>query len=173
MIHKILTLSVMTLPLVIFGVSSQAGQREEIYDHARVINVTPLFEEVDVATPREECWNEEAWSYDRPDSYTAPLLGGIIGGVLGNQIGHGDGRAVATVAGTLLGGSIGNDIRNRQSHRAVEHVRRCRVVDEYHREERVAGYRVKYRYHGQTFVTRMDHDPGDEIRVRVQVTPVY
>lgn len=41
-----------------------------------------------------------------------------------------------------------------------------------YREEHV-GYRVKFRYNGQTFWTRTHRHPGDRIPVRVSVEPAH
>ena len=47
----------------------------------------------------------------------------------------------------------------------------CEVVKEIHAEEWLLGYRVTYQYAGETYITRMDRDPGPSLRVRVRVTP--
>jgi len=50
--------------------------------------------------------------------------------------------------------------------------RRCEVEESYHEEERLTGYRVTYVYDGREFITRMDHNPGERIRIRVQASPL-
>lgn len=146
------------------------------YDYARVIDVDPIVRTVRVSTPREECWDESVPVYYDEDyqSATPMILGGIIGGVVGNQFGGGHGKDALTVAGTILGGSIGRDIarqnRYRRSHETVVETR-CRTVEEYHEEERIDGYLVTYRYNGREYRTRMNHEPGKRIRVRVMVEP--
>jgi uncharacterized protein YcfJ len=81
-----------------------------------------------------------------------------------------------TIAGALLGASIGRDAAHRRHYRAspagYATERRCEVRDVYRDEERIEGYQVTYKYQGQTYVTRMDSDPGRRIQVRVQVEPV-
>ncbi len=149
-------------------------------DYAKVVDVEPLVRVVRISEPRRECWDEEVTRYRRQTSrrsgsYTPLVVGGLVGGVVGNQFSKGKRRDALTVAGALLGASVGRDIYRR--HRSVETPyvtteHRCRVIDEYHEEERVEGYRVTYRYKGKTFVRRMDHDPGRRIRIRVAVTPV-
>ena len=68
----------------------------------------------------------------------------------------------------------GNDVNNNRSRGGYyTNERRCSTIEEYEIEERLVGYRVKYRYKGQTFTTRMDHDPGDEIRLRVSLQPQH
>ena len=43
---------------------------------------------------------------------------------------------------------------------------------EYESRDRVEGFRVLYEYEGRTYTTRTATDPGDEIRVRVDVRPL-
>jgi uncharacterized protein YcfJ len=95
---------------------------------------------------------------------------------MANQIyqGHGRGRDAATLAGTLLGGAIGHDLSDRHRHGewidATE--RHCEIQDRTTYEERVIGYRVKYRYKGHVFSTRTKDHPGKRIPVGVGVIPL-
>lgn len=150
------------------------------YDYAKVVNVEPQVRHVRVSAPRRECYQEEVPVYEseRGDrSATPTILGGILGGVVGHTMGNGNGKTVATVAGTILGGSIGRDIGSQRnparSGGSTRYVSQdtCRVVDDYREEERIEGYRVTYRYNGADYVTRMNHDPGEKLRVRVMVQP--
>lgn len=153
------------------------GGRE--YDYAKVVDVDPIVRQVRVETPRRECWDEvrevRSARYDDSHSKGGMVLGGIIGGVVGHQIGHGHGRDVATVAGTLIGAGIGHDIAAergaRYSEPREESVERCAVRYEHDYEERIEGYRVTYLYHGREYNTRLPYDPGERIRVRVDVEP--
>ncbi len=150
-------------------------------DSAEVIDVQPIHTTVRVETPRRECREEEVRYRDRGnyhgDSYTPTILGGIVGGVAGHQFGKGDGNTLMTIAGALLGGSIGHD--HARNSRAYRHNRgystaietRCSTRTEYHEEERIDGYRVKYSYAGRVYTTRMSHNPGARVRVNVNVTP--
>lgn len=150
-------------------------------DHAQVVDVEPVYRSVEYTVPTEQCRLVEvpARHDGRYRSYTAPILGAIIGGAIGNAVGHSKtNKKVGTVVGAVLGGSIGHDIGRRQaeSRRQVgvsyttEEV--CETVYETQEERTLEGYDVTYRYAGQTHTTRMDHDPGRFVRVRVQVTPV-
>ncbi len=145
-------------------------------DYARVVSVKPIVRYVDVAVPRQQCHEEQVpvHSADAYRSATPMILGGIIGGVVGNTMGKGRGKDVATVAGTILGGSIGRDVGYSSQPQQVHYETRtsCRTVNEYRQEERIDGYRVTYMYQGQRYVTRMAHDPGQRIRVRVSVQPL-
>jgi uncharacterized protein YcfJ len=163
------------------------------YDYARVVDVDPIVRQIRVTTPRRECWMETRYEYEpryEPQRVAGPhrgaagsmILGGIIGAALGNQVGSGDGRRAATVAGALIGSAIGHDRADRRNAgqyysdagpreaRPYE-VERCDVRYEEDYEERIAGYRVTYLYNGREQTTRLPYDPGDRIRVRVNVRP--
>ena len=151
-----------------------ADWNDSYVDRAKVISATPIYEIVEINRPVERCYNERV-VYARRGyrSPTGTILGGIVGGVLGNQIGHGRGRTAATVAGTLLGASVGRDLSHRNGDRRyVTNERRCELVDQYDTEERLVGYRVKYRYQGRIFETRTSEHPGRRIPVRVDVDPL-
>ncbi|HEU4530301.1 MAG TPA: glycine zipper 2TM domain-containing protein [Steroidobacteraceae bacterium] len=147
------------------------------YEYARVVDVQPITRQVRVQTPQRECYIEE---YEEPRRASASvagnvILGGLIGGVLGSQIGSGDGRKAATAAGALIGSTIGHQAaqRRRAEPPQVRTVERCdtRYVSNY--EERIEAYDVAYEYGGQRYHTRMPYDPGERIRVRVDVSPVH
>ena len=151
-----------------------------MYDYAQVISSQPIINYVMVSTPVRECWEEmEYYTVDnRPrGSKAGTLLGAVIGGVIGHQVGSGRGNDAATVAGTLIGAAIGNDQARRRSgddygvERHSRPVERCNTTYKKHREERIDGYRVTYRFHGQKYQTEMPYDPGRKIRVRVDVRP--
>ena len=168
------------ITVLTFGISALAFSGAAVSGHgfigkAKVIEAEPLYETVEVANPVTECWTERVTRHDRRHgSYTAPLAGGIVGGVVGNQFGRGRGKTALTVAGALLGASIGHD-HNTSRYRqrpSVGHVKRCETVDRYEQEQQLVGYRVKYRYEGQTYYTETTEYPGNPIPVRGNVSPV-
>ncbi len=155
-----------------------ADHGRAMYDYAKVISTQPLVRYVTVTEPVRECWEEmEYYTVDRNARGRggATLIGAVIGGVVGHQFGSGRGNDAATVAGTLIGAAIGNDASRRNHGHTVERhgrpVQRCATRYEERQEERIDGYRVTYRYHGQKYVTEMPYDPGNRIRVRVDVRP--
>ncbi len=184
--NKLITTSLLALSIGVSGCASASPRwahdrhhwKEDhaFEDVARVIKVKPIYDTIQVSVPEERCWRERIHrsSYHR-DSYTTPLVGAIVGGVVGNQFGRGSGKTAMTVAGTLLGASIANDLDRAHydddDYRPV-HRRRCETVNRYESREEIVGYRVKYRYKGRTYHTRLDHDPGDTLRVRVTVRPI-
>ncbi|MGV8959597.1 MAG: glycine zipper 2TM domain-containing protein [Stenotrophomonas sp.] len=103
----------------------------------------------------------------------ATVIGGVAGAVLGSQVGGGDGRFLGTAVGTLMGGVAGRSIyeaNNRNSAYQRSNVQVCEPVGYGRERERVAGYDVTYEYAGRTYHTRRDYNPGDRIRVRVDVS---
>lgn len=149
------------------------------YQYARVIESRPVYREVRVSHPREQCWNErvrERGASRSRDSDTPALLSAVVGGAIGNAVGNNkSSRRVGAVVGAVLGHSIGRDIvsaNSRPGHSRYRTVRHCETVDEYVHEERLVGYDVRYRYEGRDYSVRTDHDPGSRIRVRVHVEPV-
>lgn len=149
------------------------------YEYAQVVESRPIYKTVEISMPQEECWNEEIahTSRARSDSRTPAILGTIIGGALGNAVGHGkSNKRVGTVVGAVLGHSIGRDIVAGNSQDRVvryETVRQCETVYEYREEERLVGYDVVYRYNNEDYSVRMDDDPGEQVRIKVNIQPVF
>ena len=50
-------------------------------------------------------------------------------------------------------------------------MRDCRLVNVVREERRINGYDVEYRYKGLSYMSRMDYDPGNKLRIRVTVAP--
>ncbi|MEM1432445.1 MAG: glycine zipper 2TM domain-containing protein [Pseudomonadota bacterium] len=174
---------IVTLAATVVAGTAQAGGVTEV--RARVVNVEPLYEQIEVAVPREVCRQENVALEPRyrrhgHRSATGPLLGAVIGGAIGNAVGSKKrNKQVGVAVGALLGGSIGADIaRQRRAERAGDYPVRyrretvCTVENDYRIEEQLNGYRVTYRYAGQTYETYTDYEPGDTIPVRVSITPL-
>ncbi|MEJ2668889.1 MAG: hypothetical protein P8077_01040 [Gammaproteobacteria bacterium] len=136
--------------------------------YGKVIRSKPIYETRTVSVPRQECWQEQVSYRSSGDSATGTLLGSVIGASLGNELGHEKrNKQVGAVVGAVLGGSIAHDLTRHNggaSRRRTE--QRCHTVYDQHRERTLVGYRVKYIYRGEVFRTRMDHHPGDRIRIR-------
>ncbi len=152
-------------------------QRNAEYDYAQVVHVEPLRRRVRVSEPVRECWEEVSYASDGPFSSNhigGTLVGGLLGIAAGNQIGRGRGKDVARAAGAIIGGAIGHNVsrtRQQQYYGDQRVHERCDVRYRDSWEERVDGYDVTYEYAGREYVTRMPYDPGDRIRIRVDVTP--
>lgn len=182
-----------TLAVLTAGAEAGTGGRDRDrdryrdVDYARVVDVEPIVRHVRVTTPRRECWDEvryeDDYYGDRRELHAGSGIGGmivgsIVGGAIGNTIGRGDGRRIATAAGALIGGAIGNDVARRRGARDREYdrdegryVERCEIRDEESWEERVDGYNVTYEYAGRRYRARMPYDPGDRVRITVDVRP--
>lgn len=174
------TLSLTTLLALssspLFAGNKHYQSKHNFEDSARVTHVESLYRTVRVPTPQRECWQEQQYRSNRNQhqSYTSTIVGGIVGGVVGNQFGGGSGKKIMTVAGALLGGSVGRDYNHNRSQRQSNYdtVEQCRMTERYHEEQQSDGYRVSYRYNGQSYTTHMDHRPGKRIPVEVSVRPV-
>ncbi|HNP35570.1 MAG TPA: glycine zipper 2TM domain-containing protein [Woeseiaceae bacterium] len=170
--------TILTLAVLGFSIPVMADNSGAQYDYAKVISVDPIRRFVTVRTPVRECWQEEErYVVERaaPGTAASTFLGAIIGGVVGNQFGSGSGNNAATAAGAMIGAAVGNSTAQRrygyQSEEYSRPVERCETRTREHREERIDGYRVVYKYRGQKYATRMPYDPGRELRVRVDVRP--
>lgn len=149
--------------------------RHRHYDYAKVIAVSPIYRMVEVAVPRESCWQEQEQRpvrrQVRSDNAEKMLVGGLIGGVIGHHLGQGDDRDIATIAGTLIGAAVGHDQGTTQGQTReyyVENSTHCRTDTDYRTEQQLDGYQVTYRYRGELYDTRMDQPPGDRIRIPVK-----
>lgn len=139
-------------------------------EYARVISSRPIYRQVRVNVPRQECHDERVVYRDRSHHNGNALFGAILGGVVGHQIGSGRGNAAATAAGAVIGASIAQNrhgVRERVSYEPV-----CTSYNDYRYEERVEGYDVAYRLNGRIYHTQLPYDPGRRIAVNVDVRPV-
>ena len=159
-------------------------------DHARVTHVEPIYRTVTTNRPVRECSQHQVYrpvndysdhGYNgRQNSTLGLIVGGVLGGALGHNISRNH-RDTAKVVGAVVGSAIGHEVAGRnQQKRHSRHVNneprwqeRCRTVNEHVSEEKHDGYRVTYGYQGQTFTTKMNRDPGRQLKVRVKVSPVY
>ena len=163
------TTTIATFIALVF--TSPLAQAKHVFeDYARVIDVTPQYEEVNV--PRKECTSEYVPQRERRrGSLAGPLIGGIAGGVLGAQVGGGRGRIASSAAGAAIGAIVGDRLSERGPDEYYEReIRRCEYVD--HWETRLNNYRVVYRYRGQTHTAILPYDPGRRLRLRVEVEPI-
>ncbi|MEO7917232.1 MAG: glycine zipper 2TM domain-containing protein [Dokdonella sp.] len=138
---------------------------------ADVLRVDPLYETYRVDRPEEECYDQPVERRESGNRGAGTVLGAIVGGVLGNTVGKGDGRKAATVAGAVAGGAIGNNVGGRNDRYYNSTETRCRTINNSREERRIAGYDVQYRYRGDVYMSRLDYDPGERMRVRVSVEP--
>ena len=156
------------------------------YKYAKVVDVQPVTEIIQIPENRQVCRQQPVQRQVAEYRSPAPVIfGAIVGGVIGNQLarghghgyghGHGNNRAAATLAGAAVGGMVAGGIQyNRYPPRYyTQNVQVCSTETSWRSEERVIAWDVSWKYHGQIYHSRMDEPPGDRIRVRVSVDPVY
>jgi uncharacterized protein YcfJ len=157
-----------------FAIGAAPAYAERYVDWAPVVSSTPVYQRVN--QPKQECWTEQVTTNEVRRSADIPvgaIVGGIVGGVLGHQIGSGRGNDVATVAGAIGGTVVGNNLdqNNRTSTTTAtpttQNVQRCRTVPGY--ADVIQGFDVHYQYNGHEYVTRLPYDPGERVRLRVNV----
>jgi uncharacterized protein YcfJ len=156
------------------------------YDYAKVMDVQPVIEIVQIPEDRQVC--REQAVQRRVAEYRSPapaIFGAILGGVIGNKLskghghghghGHGSNRGLATVAGAAIGSAVATEIQYSKypPKYYTENVQLCSTETSWRSEERVIAWDVSWKYRGRIYQTRMDEPPGDRIRVRVSVGPVY
>jgi uncharacterized protein YcfJ len=144
--------------------------------YAKVVSVTPVRAATKV--PKQVCHEETVTEAAPPrdeHNVVGTAIGAVAGGLLGNQVGGGKGKTLATVAGAVGGGYAGNRIeeKRRQANTTSSVQQRCETV-EVAGPDKIVGYDVAYVYNGVTRTVRMDHDPGDRVQVKqdVSVVPV-
>lgn len=141
------------------------------YAWANVTRVNPIYRSVQVANPHQACYQQPVVRQQGGSNTAGTLLGAVIGGVLGNTVGGGDGRKAATVAGAVVGGVVGNRVASRDDRIVQDTVTRCQQIHNVSQERRIVGYNVEYRYRGHAYMSRLNYDPGERLRVRISVTP--
>lgn len=157
--------------------SALAGHKGKPPGHIVTVpvdHVEPIYRVVETRAPRQDCRYETySRSGSRYQSHTPMILGAVLGGVAAREIAN-DHDDMAGIAGALLGGSIGRDI-GRYTQRPGDYQTGGRVCTEVHdvqHREEITGYRVTYRYDGRSYTTRMDHDPGHIMDLKVRVEPI-
>ncbi|HZP67068.1 MAG TPA: hypothetical protein VFB32_12240 [Rudaea sp.] len=120
------------------------GEGPYYFDSARVVRVDRIIEPGSEPVSREECWQEPS------DASGTTRESQVF------ERTHVDNDGV-----------VRNDIVQVRSEEP-QYVQKCRIRTEYADASKVLGYDVVFRYHGEDFHDRMNHDPGTQVRVRVQ-----
>lgn len=140
------------------------------YGWADVLRVDPVRAVVQTTVPEQQCYSQPVIQHDPGNTTAGTVLGAVIGGVLGHTIGKGDGRTAATVAGAVAGGAVGNRVSDHGGDYATNQTQ-CQQVNTVTQQRRIVGYDVEYRYRGEVYMSRLNYDPGERLRVRVSVIP--
>ena len=72
----------------------------------------------------------------------------------------------------VAGGAIGNRVSGGGTRTYEGTETRCQNNNTVSEARHVVGYNVEYRYRGDVYVSRLDYDPGDRLRIRISVSPV-
>ena len=118
------------------------GRENVSYAYADVLRAVPTYQMKRVVEKKEEC-------SDLPAA-DVPLSLATQGDVSGDQ---------------------GDAPVSHEGETASSPRRTCRLVDNEREERHISGYDVEYRYKGQLYMSRMDYDPGNKLRIRVTVAP--
>ncbi|HUH31558.1 MAG TPA: glycine zipper 2TM domain-containing protein [Rhodanobacter sp.] len=146
------------------------GDDNAHYGWADVLRADPVQGVTRTEVPRQECYEQPVVRREGGNNTAGTVLGAVIGGVLGNTVGKGDGRKAATVVGAVAGGAVGNRAAGRGGDYETTQTQ-CRQVNAVSEQRRIIGYDVEYRYRGEVYTSRLSYDPGERLRVRVQVEP--
>lgn len=137
---------------------------------ADVLRADPVQGVVRTNVPQQQCYDQQVVQHNPGNSAAGTVLGAVIGGVLGSTIGKGNGRTAAVVGGAVVGGAVGNHVSDRGGDYASTQTN-CQQIDAITDQRRIIGYDVEYRYRGEVYTSRLNYDPGERLRVRVQVQP--
>ena len=165
MAHRV-SLLLLSLLLLVPGMGLAQRQPGEniTYGYAQVLHASPAYEMVHTRVSEQRC---DGAAVEGGKIGPGTVVGAVIGGALGNQAGKGNGRKAATLAGAALGGAIGQ----RLDRNSAPNTGRCRTVAVDREERRLVGYDVEYQYRGEKYMSRLDADPGNRVRIRVSVAP--
>ena len=118
-------------------------------------------------------------------SNVATVIGGLLGAAVGSQVGGGSARYATAAIGSMVGGMAGRQVyenNRRTSYPRTGTVEVCDPVPVsnngynngngyYAGGGGVSAYDVTYEYGGRNYTTRTSYNPGNRIRVRVDVRP--
>jgi uncharacterized protein YcfJ len=153
------------------GAPGPAGPDENAhYGWADVLRADPVQGVVRTTVPQQQCYNQQVVQHDPGNSAVGTVLGAVVGGVLGSTVGKGGGRVAATVGGAVVGGAVGNHVSDQGGDYTTNQTN-CQQVNTVSDQRRIIGYDVEYRYRGEVYTSRLNYDPGERLRVRVQVLP--
>lgn len=138
----------LNITFVLAPQGAAAEDQHVFYDYAPVLETTPILQPVSVPVQQQQCRNMRLSAGSHSDLVALA----------------GDVRASAP------GITLGNAIRQGRPSTSTTSLR-CETIQTYETRQRVVAYQVRYRLGDDVFVRRMPHDPGDRVRVRVQLHP--
>lgn len=149
--------------MAFFGGVAWGDTRSPSYVYADVVDVRPVY--AHYYNERMECTRRNVRHDRHRHSRKNELLGTILGGAIGYELGKNSRNKDWITAGGLVTGNLIGRNRDYRHHRmhTVEQI--CEPVRDYH--ERLSYYDVQYNLNGRVYSTRMDHDPGSQVRVSI------
>jgi len=151
-----------TLALAVGSAIAQPALQMTREDRAEVLRVQPYRDASmgDVQTrERQECWNERTRTYE--GGYYRDRDGRLYRGDITINAG-------GVLIGAVVNGNAGNERQFRGNDGVV---RRCRTVVTTITRPSDRDFLVTYRYAGQTYTARTEHNPGRWLPVIVEVRP--
>lgn len=161
--------TLLAVALLAMTTAVQAGPRHanETLVRAKVVSTTPIYETVN--EPSTRCWTEtvghETQPYPSVNNTGGAVVGAIAGGLLGSAFGKGSGKVASAAVGAATGAVIGDRWYDWRAVSGPRQVERCETTDNF--RQIVTGYDVRYRFHGDEYVTRMPYDPGSFVSLQV------
>lgn len=144
------------------------------YDYARVVEATPVYEQIERRIPIEEC-RYNGHRKPNPTKHNSALptvAGAIIGGTVGHTIGKNkNNKQFGLVAGSVIGAVIGSEVSSNQQHHHKAPGKSCTTSYQVEYEQVLTGYNVTYKYRGHNYYTYTEQHPGQRLRVKVNVEP--
>lgn len=164
----------LSIALFIPAIAAASGGPTGASIEVQVIRSEPVYDQVMVNRPIEECrWEQVPQRGRHRPSETVNLIGAIAGGALGRHMGHGGQEEwLGTIVGGIFGHTLSKEI---QQHRRT-HVRPlttriqvCHETDRWEPQYHLTGYQVTYEFAGNEFTSFSKVDPGS--RMRIELVP--
>ena len=123
---------------------------QSYFDYANVERVDRVVSPVSEPVQRRECWSEPHSVYHPGTTYQRDEVSPTV---------------VTTSEGTAV---VRSDVVESGGYYTQDYSQQCRTRTDYDASQRVVGYDVVYRYRGEDYHDRMNHDPGARVRVHIE-----
>jgi uncharacterized protein YcfJ len=137
---------------------------------------------------RNDGYSNNGYRSTTAGSNVATVIGGLLGAAVGSQVGGGSARYATAAIGSMVGGMAGRQVYENSRRTRYPRTGVVQVCDPvpvgygsnngynngngyYAGNGGVSAYDVTYQYGGRNYTTRTNYNPGNRIRVRVDVRP--
>ena len=141
--------------------------------YAKVIFVRPVYRTVQVQQPILDCQHQNIRhsrvTIVHQHSPGRIIMGGVLGGIVGHELGNAHNRDVTTLAGIVIGSAIAHNtspISYDTEHYRNDPQSYCRERVSIVEQQKLIGYKVKYKYRGDVFTTHTQYHPGKRIEIQ-------